>query len=448
VVPSILLKEAKQAHVTLHRVPVALLQLALFTQYNCKMLRCVIVALTFFHAFSPVVSSNLKQWDFRKQFHPPTMLLISSTQEKKVSYTQLSNFKSNGVVLPILDGSVAAPYGIAWDAGRSVMYVCDGTLKKIFRVKLKAKECVHKACKMPYQLVADGDQLTVVEKVLAQWVTVDHDGNLYFTDKDSKSVNRLDLEYINQIIQGRITPKDLKRITEPVAEGEEAVKESREEGKKGEKPTTKTALTTPMPAHIFQLYENGASKNVGMPAGLAISGPELFWTNEQEGGSKGSVAYGKNHPRVKAPVKGDGRPSFASAKMANVTGSAYGIALTSNKVLYTDLSQNLWATSRGSGKTVALSKALLKPRGIVWDGDNTVFVADQESNKIVSIPVGLLRENAPVTQTLDIHAPFGIALISKDDPVWNPLRAKYGGANRVASVGALVLAVVAMIVVA
>merc|ERR1719454_2107202 len=121
----------------------------------------------------------------------------------------------------------------------------------------------------------------------------------------------------------------------------------------------------------------------------------------------------------------DDAPTFPSLKLANNSGSTYGVALTSSKIVYTQTAHEVYAMSRGTQEVVALTNTLLKPRGVVWDGDNTVYVADQEANYIVSIPVGLLKPNAPVSQVVDFHAPFGIALAKPDDPVWNPLKPWY-----------------------
>jgi len=365
---------------------------------------------------------------------------------KKVSFTQLRDFKSiGGTVLPILDAGLPAPYGITWDAPRSALYVCDGILRKIFRAKLKAVECVGSDCKgIPYKLSLDGDLVAVVEDTLSQWATVDESGNLYFSDQDSSAIKKVNVENINLIVDGILSPKDLKKTTEPEVAGEEAAKEAKEESPGDEKASI-TTLTTPAPT-IMTLYEKGASPHVGTPSGVCASGPQLFWANQVGGFGAGSVSYGKTKPRVKVTAEGDDKPTFPSAKMVNNTASAYGIALTSSKIIYSDTSHYIWAASRGTGEAVALTKEMLKPRGIVFDGDNTVYVADQEANLVGSIPVGLLRAGAPVTHALDIHAPFGLALVGKLDPVWDSLRAKYGdsGANRLASLGAFVTLVVAL----
>jgi len=404
-----------------------------------------IIAVTcFFHGISKVSSASMRASVFtdpRQHFSPPDMLIVSSPAERKVSFAPIKNYKSAGVTLPIIDAGVMAPYGLAWDGPRSALYICDGTLKKIFRQTLKAVECVSKGdCKgNAFQLKADGDKQVIVDNTLSRWASVDEKGNLYYSDVDTKSINKINVEFIDMISDGLLLPKDLVKTNEPDAAGEEAAKESVEDDANA---TTKTAVTTPLPS-IVQLYEADASTDVGTPSGVVASGPALYWANSEDGLAKGSVSFGKTNPRIKKVKEGEDQPSFPSAKLANNTASSFGIAVTKTAVVYGDVSSNLWAANRGTGEVVALSKNMLTPRGIVWDGAETVYVADQDGNSVSSVPVGMLKPNAPVTQTLDIHGPFGVALVRPTDPIWNALRVKHGesesGANRIASVSALAM---------
>lgn len=376
--------------------------------------------------------------DFRDVFQSPTMLLMSSPMERKVSYCVLDNFKAvKGVVLPLLDAGLMGPYGIAWDAPRSALYICDAALRKIFRVKIEAFKCEGQCKGIPYQLRTTGNKYTVVDGVVSQWAAVDNEGNLYFSDQETNSVSKLPVEDINLIIQDQLLAKNLDRTTEAEAEGEESAKES-EEAVVGSE-SSKTHVTTPQPPSIFQFYEEKSSPHVGTPAGVFAEGPRLYWTNQVGGFSKGSVAEGKTHPRIKAPAAGDDKPSFASSMLTNQSGASYGITVTTSKVIYTEASHYVVAVSRGTGEVVALSPNLLKPRGIVWDGDNTAYVADAEGNNIVSMPVGLLKPNAPISLVVDFHNPFGLALMSNKDPIWTPFVEGKSGTPKLATLNKLVV---------
>lgn len=337
----------------------------------------------------------------------PTMLLISSPMERKVSYTMLKNFKSVGdVVLPILDAGLVSPYGLAWDAPRSALYICDA--QKILRVKLKSFRCVSQCKGVEHQLKIEGNIVSLVEGVTAQWASVDKNGNLFFTDQQTKSVVKMPVEVIDRIIKEEITSKDLRWLTEPEVAGEEAAKAAMADHGTTQKPNT-----------VYQLYEKGVSPNVGTPAGIVVHNSELYWTNQVGGFTQGAVVEGKTKPEVKKIAEETDAPTFPSGRLANNTGSAFGVAATRhNFVIYADTSHTVWSCSRVTRETVALSQDFLKPRGIAYDGMNTVFVADQGSNSVSSVPVGVLRGNAPVTHTVDIHSPFGLALVSSHDLVW------------------------------
>merc|ERR1719253_256565 len=230
---------------------------------------------------------------------------------------------------------------------------------------------------------------TVVEGVIAQWVSVDMKGNIYFTDQETNSVNKLPIEVINLIVKDEVMAKDLKVTTEPEAEGEEAAKESMEEEFDGnatamaESLAKTTVVTTPTPA-IYQLYQKGVSDNVGTPAGIVASGSQLFWSNQVGGFSHGSVCEGKTSPRVKQSPGGDNvadangdqaasadqaasggeeesKPSFPSFRLANNSGSTYGVALTASKIIFSDTAHNVYAMSRGTQETVPLTTGLSKP---------------------------------------------------------------------------------------
>merc|ERR1719181_1755796 len=190
-----------------------------------------------------------------------------------------------------------------------------------------------------------------------------------------------------------------------------------------------TTSTTQAPT-IYTLYEADGCPNVGTPAGVTAEGSRLYWTNQVGGFSAGAIAEGQTFPKIKKIKFGkdddsDGQPTFPSYKLQNNTGAAYGVCLTSSKIIYTESAHTVYAMSRGTQQVVALTTNLLKPRGVAWDGDNTVYVADQEANFIVAIPVGVLEANAPTTQSVDIHGPFGLALVKPKDPVWRPLMPWY-----------------------
>lgn len=345
----------------------------------------------------------------------PEFLLVSLPQQRKVSYMQLKDFKAvGGEVLPLIDGALSVPYGIAWDAPRSALYICDEGAKKIYRQELETFKC-EKSCKgVPYHLKTAGSRYIVVEGVSSQWVTVDDKGNLFFSDADSNSVNKLTVEVIDMLIKDKLLPSDLKKTSEAVAASEEAAREGYFEL------LPVKSQTTPAPRY-YQLYEKKVSPNVGMPAGVAVGGVggrQVYWTNQQGGHLSGSVSSGEASPRVKQAAQDEDGPSFPSHMVTNRTTSAYGVAVTDRNIYFTDANKVVWSTAIRTGETSKLQSYLAEPRGIVWDRDNTIYVADKGANNIVSMPVGGLKGEAKASLVADVHAPFAVAFISGSDPIW------------------------------
>merc|ERR1719444_292879 len=78
------------------------------------------------------------------------------------------------------------------------------------------------------------------------------------------------------------------------------------------------------------------------------------------------------------------------------------------------------------GTTVPFVSSLVEPRGLVWDGDNTIYVADQATNKVYSFPAGRMMGDAPLTTSVVLDGPFGVALLSNIEAVTS---AKAGAAG-------------------
>mmetsp|Transcript_13368 Transcript_13368/g.20294 ORF Transcript_13368/g.20294 Transcript_13368/m.20294 type:complete len:92 (+) Transcript_13368:419-694(+) len=77
---------------------------------------------------------------------------------------------------------------------------------------------------------------------------------------------------------------------------------------------------------------------------------------------------------------------------------------------------SVYAVSR-DGSTTELVSGLGMPRGLVWDGDNTVYVADQAANKVFSVPVGRFMDNAPIEQSVLCQGVFGLALRTENSRI-------------------------------
>jgi len=363
----------------------------------------------------------------------PSLLIMSSPTEAKVCYSEISDFKSAGNnVMPLIDAGLSGPYGIAFDGGgtgsegstRSALYVADMHGKKIVRYDLKARECSEETCKVRYELSVDGMPVNVLEGVSAEWVAVDDAGNLYFTDKETKSVNKLAESVINQILQGSLAASSLRRLDEQQAEAVTAAQTADGSDRKLGATDNSVSLATSEGQSVVALYQEGQSLHVGVPGGVALGGggEELYWTNQADGLAKGSVVRGQPSPA--APIglhSGSRATEFPSYVVANNTATAYGVAAGRGVLVYGDEKTSVYGARVNTGVTVVLNEEFELPRGIVFDGDNTMYVADNGGNAVFTLPIGALQ---PVSKSrvVDLKGPWGVALIKSTDRLLGALK--------------------------
>jgi sugar lactone lactonase YvrE len=122
-------------------------------------------------------------------------------------------------VFPLVDGGLMQPKGIAYDKVRADLYVADLDARKIIQYKIKAlvdKDTLQKS------LTTYGAPTIVVEGTDVRWLTVDEEGNLYWTDQTSNSVNKLSHKIINMLQNRQMLASELKTVSEAQIEAEEA----------------------------------------------------------------------------------------------------------------------------------------------------------------------------------------------------------------------------------
>lgn len=58
---------------------------------------------------------------------------------------------------------------------------------------------------------------------------------------------------------------------------------------------------------------------------------------------------------------------------------AFGVTVTDNYVVYTDVASNVYAKKMGdTAPPVVMTSSVQTGRGVVWDGDGTIYVADSQ----------------------------------------------------------------------
>jgi len=373
------------------------------------------------------------------QLTPPQYLIISSPKLGKIVYTPMKNFKSRtGRTYALIDSGLAEPRGIALDRERGALYVADPGAGRIYRYRLIVTDAGNPG---RMQLATDGVQVTIAEGVQAVWVAADISGDVFYSDPTAKTVNRIPASTISMLCDGEGQSNELRFVSEKQLEAASAVEVQEElDGASLEPPSSTGNMK------IYTVYEGKVNPRVSVPAGLASDGLHLFWANGVKGKSAGSVVRGMVKPKqVQRTGKGKDPPMFPATLLANNTDEAYGVAKSSNMVLYSSNHSGVgyvYGITEGSKHVTKFVSTLAEPRGMVWDGDQTVFVADQAAHAVWSFPVGRVVNNAPITRSVALHGAFGVALLSQLDPGY--IAAVQAGLNGgVAAMRPLLLALMA-----
>eukprot|EP00929_Paragymnodinium_shiwhaense_P043292 TRINITY_DN22283_c0_g1_i1.p1 TRINITY_DN22283_c0_g1~~TRINITY_DN22283_c0_g1_i1.p1 ORF type:complete len:231 (-),score=47.22 TRINITY_DN22283_c0_g1_i1:25-717(-) len=193
-------------------------------------------------------------------------------------------------------------------------------------------------------------------------IAVDPSGNLYYTDEDK-----------NQIL--RITRNEL------LGNGSSEI-----------------------------IYDGARVTGLRSPGGLGVDSFRVYWVNKQQGTELGSLVRA---PKI--PMAGETMGSDLEALTKN-TDKSYGVCLATRNVLYTQPERQLYGvpkTGDGVGGFVTVNNKLKNPRGCVYDGDSTVYVADRGAGAIYSFPeTSAQLTPSQATKFADLSDAFGVALFS------------------------------------
>mmetsp|Transcript_59865 Transcript_59865/g.139997 ORF Transcript_59865/g.139997 Transcript_59865/m.139997 type:complete len:483 (+) Transcript_59865:88-1536(+) len=414
---------------------------------------------------------------------PPRFLIVTSPQERIVSYSQIGDDYSavKGLVKPLIQGGVDLPKGVAFDARHNRLFVADPGLKRIKAWTLSLERCLSPAekagllgtgassdpfvtddaegptrCDLPWTLRAS-EEVTVLADVFSEWVSLDHNGNLYYSDQDRKSVNKIEAGLLLNLVHGEVAPSDVSRRSASRAASEKLVEEGKEamqivdkahdplafaadpmgsagDGLKagaelvGNMAKSAAALAPDLPlttvgdTSVMELFQASESPHVATPGGVVSDTVQVYWSNENNGFEKGAVATGFADP--------ESSPAGAaqSSKLTSSTDRSYGIAATTSAIIFSDGGGVYGVSKYGGGNATALNDGFILARGLAFDGSGTVFVADEGASTVFAMPCSILTEGQPLHPVLSMHGVFGIALIQPSDPMVAAVTGAHSGA--------------------
>jgi sugar lactone lactonase YvrE len=371
--------------------------------------------------------------------HSGEFLLISSPSQHKVVWTNLQNFQSSDHrPFALVDSGLDTPKGLAFDHKRGHLYIADSGAKKIFRYTILTDISGSRPT-----LTTSGVRLTVTEGHPVENLAIDDKGNLFYTAPDTNNINKIEAEVLHRLAKGEFSPSMLEFVSQKKLQAEVQAKVAVKKKEKEANSTNSTNLPKddpPPDARILSVYEASVNPHVSMPAGIAAKGDKLYWTNAAAGKTAGTVVEGKTEPEMVEDSKdaGSGNATsalqikpFKASSLSEISTGAYSIAVSEKVVFFTrnrtalgqsDAEAEAGVVSgllMGSEIILDFVSDLARPRGLVWDKDQTVYVADQSGGHVWSFPVGRMMTHAPLTEAVEMEGAYGLEILSNKDPCFN-----------------------------
>jgi hypothetical protein len=289
-------------------------------------------------------------------------LLISTPRTGEIHYVKLpANGDLSGVKPQVLiKEGLKHPQGLAIDHKRKRLFVADPDVQKIYAYSITESGDT---------LSTDGRQTVISDNAESRWVAVDGLGNVFFSDEPKSQIMKITMA---KILRGNTSAQ--------------------------------------------AMYTGEELTQVSKPGGVAVDNFHVFWANKRFGTEAGTVVKGSEVIDTSGPL------AESISVLASNSAKSYGVCLALNNVFFTDDEKRIFGVKKTGGSVMEVTDVLKKPRGCVWDGDGTVFVADREQNAIFSFPGNMHRiTKADVTKVLDIEDAFGLAFLSGATRAWSVL---------------------------
>ncbi|CAK9028248.1 Protein kinase domain-containing protein [Durusdinium trenchii] len=236
--------------------------------------------------------------------------------------------------------------------GKAWLYVSDPKVGFLYRYEVTStwRNTLEAG---PQELVASN------LKDAAYWLAVDGFGNIFYTDAEAGTVSMIKAEDVSKSV-----------------------------------PQGRTVLSSEK------------MEKVAGPAGIATDSTALYWANLKGDRSTGTL--------VQARVEGSGNhsASILAGNQDMYQAVVKDVCLAGDNVFFTGDGQSLFAVKADGSSDVTEVAKLEQPKGCTFDQETTLFVADQGSNGIYSLPANMnqLRRASHVDKVASVRGPHQIAM--------------------------------------
>jgi sugar lactone lactonase YvrE len=264
----------------------------------------------------------------------------------------------------LLSYGLREPSGLAVDHKRQRLFVADPKSRRVFMYNLLMGD--------NGLSVNENERYVAIDDAAPRWVAVDEAGTLFCTDERRSFI-------------AEVTTQELETL-----------------------PMGDSKYLRP---NLHRLYTADTLREVDRPGGIAVDGNNIYWGNRARGRPFGSLLMAPEDPdsqRVR------GVPGMIQSLSRNVD-KVYGVCASPTAIFYTGGEKMVYGAKPGSYQTRAVASVILDdfahPRGCVWDGDGTMYLADKGNNAVWTFPSMFAQMGKRQADKLcDVHDPYGIAV--------------------------------------
>lgn len=290
-----------------------------------------------------------------------TDYMISSFPELRcINYVRMPDL----VWRPLVNTGLGNPTSIVVDETRNRLYIADTAQAKIFWYQLIV---------LPGgQLVSDGRQHVAVQMMVPRQLTLDLEGNLWFSGKSAPVPPAVSVD--------GIWKQSLMTIDQSSSTGK--------------------------PIDAAQIW---TSMNTGSTvSSLVLDAFNIYYGNDLDGKTKGSIVKASKT----VPLS---NPSSGLSAMADNADTTYSVAVTptalfygADNAIYGVLKTKVGGACGATGDLCQLiTDAVKKPTAMIWNGDGTVYVADNGGGAIYAFASGSVSPHA-LEKVLDAGEVYGL----------------------------------------